>query len=361
VTDIRRTVRWGTWLISGVLLLILYRSDALAGSRSGALVVQRAAYLASIGAWAGTAWLVGWPPRRALRRRVLAATLIAVTLGAACTVTLTVPAALQHTTVSWAVGTNGWLVLAIASGGRVTLVLLWLTIPVVFAMAAAFPAGSAEVVVMTGRALGILGLQIPIALAARAVERSAEMAGALQLTREAIRTEQLVATALHDDRLRRSRTVAAAVEPVLASLAESPPGPDPDNTLRRRSSVAAAQVRRLLAEWHHDNGDPLGDDLTTCLDDIQAAGTRVEVAVHADGLPPVLRQAACDVVREIARLPATRLRLTAVRTATNLCLSVVARTRGTSSRFALAEVPAPLAIRTTTTGENLWVELTCPV
>jgi hypothetical protein len=353
VTDLRRAVQWGTWLIGGVLLLVLYRQQGLAGSRS--------AYLTTVGVWAATAGLLVWPQRHTRLRRTVAAILGVATLGATAAVAATVPASLQHTTANWAVGTNGWLLLTIASGGRLTVLVLCLVIPVVFAEASALRAGEGEVVLMTARALGILGLQAPIALATRAIERSARAAGLLSLARETIRTDQFVAAALHDDRVRRSHAVAAAVEPVLASLAGPAPGLDPDETLRRRSGVAAAQVRRLLAEWHRAGGDPLGDDLSACLDDVQAAGARVEVAVHTAGLPVELRRAACDVVRAIARLPAVRLRLTAVPTATHLCLSVVARTTGPDSRLTLAEVPAPLTIRTTTVDETLWVELTCPV
>jgi hypothetical protein len=360
MTDIRKAVQWGTWVTAGVLLVVLYRSAAL-GAGPGDPGLRRAAYLATVGAWAATAGLLAWRHPRAWQRRVLAAALAAVTLGATAAVALAVPAAQQHTTANWAVGANGWLLLTIVSGGRVPLLLLALTVPVVFAMSAALPAGPVEVVLFTARAIGILGLQAPIALAARAIERSAEATRELHLTREAIRTEQFVAAALHDDRLRRSRAVAAAVEPVLASLAGSAPGPDPDDTLRRRSAVAAAQVRRLLVEWHRTDGDPLGGDLSACLDDLQAAGIRVEVAGHADALPPVLRRTAGEVVREIARLPAARVRLTTVPTPTQLCLSVVAEVGGSARCFGLAEVPAPLAIRTTTVGGTLWVELTCPV
>ncbi|MFI5842558.1 hypothetical protein ACIA8K_22900 [Catenuloplanes sp. NPDC051500] len=354
MTGIRRAVQWGTWVIAGALLLILYRPEALAGTP-----FQRAAYLVSIGAWCATALLLALPDQHARPRRVLAAVLLAVTLAATAAVTLTVPATLQHTNANWAVGVNGWLLLTIASGSRLPTLVLWLALPVGLSLAAALPAGAVETVMMTARALGILGLQVPIALAAREVERCAEVASALHLTQEAIRTEHIVAAALHDDRLRRSRTIAAAVEPVLVSLADA--SPDLDDTLRQRSRVAAAQVRRLLAEWHRAGGDPLGDDLSACLDDVQAAGTQVEVAVHADGLPPELRRAACEVVREIGRLPVDRLRLTAVPTASHLCLSVVARTAGNGVGFALDEVPAPVAIRTTTIGATLWVELTCPV
>jgi hypothetical protein len=351
VTGIRRALRWGTWVTAGVLLLVLYRSEALAGPRPP--------YLASIGAWAGTAALLAWPHPPARLRRVLAGTLAAVTLAATAALTLAVPAGAQHTTANWAVGANGWLLLTLASGSRMALLLLSLTIPVVWAESAALAAGGVEGVLMTARGLGILGLQVPIALAARWIDRSAKVISRLQLARETLRTEQFVATALHDDRLRRSHAVAAAVEPVLAGLADPAPGTDPDENLRERSGVAAARVRRVLTEWHRADGDPLGDDLSACLDDVQATGTRVEVAVHAGGLPPALRRAACDVLRQVARLPAARLRLTAVPTPTHLSLSVVARTRA-GERFAL-EVPAPLAIRTTTADDTLWVELTCPV
>lgn len=349
MTDIRKAFRWGTWVAGGVLLLVLYREEGLAQARY--------AYLTSVAAWVATAGVLAYPFRRSWTRQVLEVALSAVTLGATVALTLTVPAGLQHTSANWALGVNGWLLLTTASGGRAPVLLLWVTLPVVIAMIAALPAGAEEIVRMAARALGILGLQAPIALATGAFERSAEATRRLHLTQEAIRTEQIVTAALHDDRLRRSQAVAAAVEPVLASLADA----DPDDTLRQRSRVAAAQVRRLLAEWNRTGGDPLGDDLAACLDDVQAAGIPVEVAVHAEGLPPVLRRAACDVVREVARLPVGRLRLTAVPTESQVCLSVVARTRVSGSGFSIERVPAPLEIRTTTTEETLWVELTCPV
>jgi hypothetical protein len=360
MTDIRNSVRWGTWVTAGVLLLVLYRSEGL-NARSGDTRIQQVAYLITVGAWSATAWLLAWRQPPVWPRRALAVVLALVTVGATAAVSMAVPAALQHTTANWAVGANGWLLLTIASGGRVTLLLLSLTAQVMIAMAAARSAGPAEIVLFTARAIGILGLQVPIALAARAIERSAEATRQLHLTWEAIRTEQFVAATLHTDRLRRSRAVAAAIEPVLASLASSAPGPDPDDTLRQRIGAAAGQVRRLLAEWHYTDGDPLGSDLSARLDDLQAAGTQVVVAIHADRLPLVLRRAAADVVREIARRPTTRLRLTAVPIATQVCLSVVAEIGGGTSQFALPEVPVPVAVSMTTADETLWVELTCPV
>jgi hypothetical protein len=352
MTDLRQAIRWGTWVAGGLLLLVLYRHEGLQGT-----AVQRAAYLASVGVWFAIAGLLAYRFRRDRSRPAVTLVLGAVTLGATAAVTLTVPAGLQHTSANWAIGVNGWLLLTIASDGPLSLMLLWLTLPVALALAAALPAGAGETVRMVVRALGVLGLQAPIALAVRAVERSAETARELHLAQEAIRTQQIVAAALHDDRLRRSQAVAVAVEPVLASLADA----DPDDIVRRRSRVASTQVRRLLAAWHGAGGDPLGEDLSACLDEVQAAGIPVEVSVHADDLPPVLRRAACAVVRELARLPGARLRLTAVPTTSHLCLSVVARTGGAVSRFTIDEVPAPLTIRTTAAEETVWVELTCPV
>jgi hypothetical protein len=361
MTDIGRAALWGTWVMGGVLLLVLYRSEALTAAGSGTLEARRAAYVASVCVWLATAWLLSVPDRGARLRRPAVFLLGAIALGATVAVTLTVPAGSQHTSENWAVGVNGWLLLTIASGARLPVLVMLLTTPVVFALAVAVTAGPAETVVMTARIAGIAGLQLPIALAIRALERSAEATRELHLARESIRTAQLVAAALHGDRMRRSRTVAAAVEPVLARLADPSAGTAPDETLRRSSRIAAAQVRRLLAEWHRGDGDPLGDDLSACLNDLQATGTRVEITIHADGLPAAMRRAAGEVVRECARLSADRLRLTVVRAGGRLCLSVVARTGAPGTRFTLEEAPAPVVIRTTAIGQTVWVELTCPV
>jgi hypothetical protein len=351
MTDIGRAARWGTWVTCGVLLLVLYRDDALGGTG-----VRRTAYFVSLGAWAATALLLAFPRGRG--RKALSVAVSVVTIGATAAVTLAVPAALQHTNANWAVGVNGWLLLTTASGGRLSVLVFWLVLPPLFALLAAVPAGPPEIVLAAARALGIVGLQMPIGLAARALDHSAAATRELHLQQEAIRTGQFVAAALHDDRLRRSRAVAAAVEPVLATLAAE----DPDETLRRRSRVAATQVRRLLAEWHGDGADPLGDDLSACLDEVQSAGVPVSVTVHAAELPPPLRQAAVSIVRELSRLSLTRLRVTAVSAGSLVQFSAVARTAGSAALDVReVEVAPPVAIGATSGDDTIWVELTCPV
>jgi hypothetical protein len=354
VSGIRAAAGWGTWVTAGVLILVLYRSPAVAAGPG----VPRVAYVATVGVWAVTAWVLAWRPAGVWRWRAVVTVLVSATIGVTAAVSVAVPAAVQHTTANWAVGANGWLLLALTCGARVSLVVVSLIVQVAVAMAAAVAAGPPEIVLFAARALGILGLQVPVALAARALERLAVATRELQLAREEIRTGQVVAAALHDDRLRRSRAVAAAVEPVLASLACSAAA---DEVLRLRSGIAAARVRRLLAEWHRRAGDPLGAELSACLDELQAAGVRVEVAVHAGGLPPVLCRAAVGVVRQAALSSPARLRLTAVPTAARLCLSIVAEVGHGGSRFVCPEVPAALTVRTTVVGATVWVELTCPV
>ncbi|GAA1636767.1 hypothetical protein GCM10009828_076200 [Actinoplanes couchii] len=347
--------------MSGVLLIVLYRTEALDDFGSGEIVIRRAAYLASVVAWLGAAALLSLRPPPGRFRRVPAIVLGTVTFGATVAVTVTVPTGLQHTSANWAVGVNGWLLLTVLSGARFWPAVLVLAGPVLVALGVAGATGPAEAVAMTARALGILGLQVPVALAALTLERSAEEARERHLAQEAIRTARIVADALHDDRMRRSRTVAAAVEPVLARLADPVSGDGPDDTLRQRSPVAAAQVRRLLNEWYQADDDPLGADLSARLDGLQAAGTWVEVAVHTGALPAELRRAACDVVRECARHSVRHLRLTAVPGTGQVCLSVVARIEDLDPDLTLGDVPQPLTIRTTAIDETLWVELTCPV
>lgn len=377
MTDVRTALRWGAWVFGGVTLLVFYRSAALdTAVRFGHPDLQRVAYLTSVGAWVATVsllpdggfWLRLRPGLGARLRGLTTGVLVVVTLGATGAATLTVPAEQQHTETSWAVATNGWVLLAISSGRNTAVVVSWLAAPMVFAMVGAAAGGTSATVLLTARMLGILGLQVPVAVAMRALERSADAATALRLKREAIRTDRVVADTLHHDRLRRSQAVAIVVEPVLAVLAERPADASSDDTVRRRCGVAAAQVRRMLAEWYRDGPDPLGDDLTICLDQVQAAGLRVDVAVHATPhaeLPAPLRRVACEVVRALACDPGTRLRVTVLATTTHLSVSIVARTAGAAAdghtRRPPTTVPAPLTIRTTIVGDSIWVELTCPL
>jgi hypothetical protein len=382
VSDVRGALRWGTWAFGGLTMLLFYRSAALDvavgyGHPEGA----RVAYLVSLTAWAATVlvlpggdrWLRLLPgsaahSRNGLRRWI-AAVLIALTLGAAAASTAAVPAAQQHASASWAVATAGWTLIAVSIGSRTALMLTWLAAPPAFAMLAAIEGGSTQIVMMVARILGVLGLQVPVALAAQALERSADTASALWLQQDAISTDQLVADTVHEDRLRRSRAVATLIEPVLAGLAGSPTATDPpDESVRRRCGVAAAQVRRLLMEWHRGGPDPLGVDLSACLDQAQESGVHVDVAVPASltptGLPAPLRRVACDVVQRLTGEPVIRIRLSIVSTTTQLCLAVVAQAQPGTGGRALdlpATVPAPLSIRTTTSGDFFWVELTCPL
>jgi hypothetical protein len=362
-------------------MLLFYRSAALdLAAGYGHPERARVAYLVSLAAWAATVLLLPGGDRWLRRfsgpvtgpgngpRRWIAAVLIALTLGSAAASSTAVPATQQHTSASWAVATTGWTLIAVSMGSRTALMLTWLATPPACAMLAAIAAGPTEIVMMTARILGVLGLQVPVALSARALERSAQAASALWLQQDAIRTDKVVADTLHEDRVRRSRAVAALVEPVLAGLAGAPTAADPGETVRRRCEVAAAQVRRLLMEWHRGGPDPLGVDLSACLDQAEASGVRVDVAVPATlapaGLPAPLRRVACEVVRGLAREPVTRVRLSVISTTTRLCLAIVAHAApGTGERVLHlpATVPAPLTIRTTTSGDFFWVELTCPL
>jgi hypothetical protein len=363
LTDVRGALRWGAWVFTGVTLLVFYRSAALdAATRYGHPGVQRAAYAASVVAWLlGAALLVS--PQ--LRRSTIW-TLVAVTLAGTGAAIVTLPAGQQHTSTNWAAAANGWLLLAILPGTRLAVLVPLLLAPLAAAMTAAAWGGAAEIVLMSSRAVGILGLQIPVALAAGALERTAHTANAWRLRQEAIRTARVVADTVHDDRLRRSRAVAAVVEPVLVDLAAA--GTDPA-TQRARCAVAAAQVRRLLAEWYRDGPDPLGAQLAACLDRAQAAGVHVDVAIPAADphppLPAALSRAACDVVHRLAGTAGARLRVTVLLSAGHARVGIVAHAApGTGDERAQplpATVPAPLTIRTTVAGASCLVELSCPL
>jgi len=387
VSDVRAALRWGTWTIAGITLLLLYRAAALvAAGRYGHPDLQRAAYLTSVGAWIVAAGLLAWSPRRGAAERIgraVRALLLLAVLGATAVATLALPAGQQPTGTSWAVATNGWLLLAVAAGRRTSSLLVLLALPLLLALVVTALAGVPPTVLMAARALGVLGLQAPVALAAHALDRSARAAAALRLEREEILTGQHVAATVHAERLERSQAVATAVGPVLADLAALGPAEAPGDHLRRRCGVAGARVRRLLSEWHRGGPDPLGGDLAGCLDQLQATGLRVELAVRGrpDQVSPALAGAACDVVLRLAPLAVERMRVTLVATATLTRLAVVidrrapilgvgagdgdGDTAGTGARPgpapALPDVPEPLTLQVTTTDDTLWVELTCPL
>jgi len=369
MTDVRTALRWGTWTIAGITLLLLYRAAALeAAGRFGHPQVQRTAYLVCVGAWIATAALLARPaPSGAahpVRRASVALLLLAVLAGTAAA-TLALPAGQQPTGTSWAVATNGWLLLAIATGSRTSTLVVLLALPHLLALAVTLRSGTADTVLMTARALGVLGLQMPVALASHGLERAARTANALRREREAIRTGRQVTATLHADRLRRSRQVTAVVGPVLADLAALGPEQTPGDHLRRRCGVAAAQVRRLLSEWHRGGPDPLGGDLAGCLDQLQATGLRVDLAVmgRQARMPAALAAAGCDVVLRLAHLAGERMRVTLVATPALARLAVVIDRRASAGgpEPVLPDVPAPLMIQVTTTNDTLWVELTCPL
>ncbi|MFI5913192.1 hypothetical protein [Dactylosporangium sp. NPDC051541] len=355
LSDVRAALRWGAWVFAGVTLLVFYRTPALhTATGYGHPGAQRAAYCASVAVWLLTALLPALPRAR----RAATWTLVAATLAGTAVATVTVPAAQQHTSTSWAAAANGWLLLAITSGRRHRIVVPLLLAPVGGAVVVAGTGGTPEMVLILSRTAGILGLQVPVALAAEALERIARTANLLRLQRDAIHTARVVADTVHDDRLRRSRAVAAVAEPVLAGLAS--PDTDPA-ALRTRCAMAAAQVRRLLAEWYRDGPDPLGAALASCLDRVQAAGVHVHVAapaVHPDiALPAPLSAAACRVVCALTRAPVTRLRVTVLVTAGQARVGIAA----TGPPAPVPPVPAPLTVRTTVAGAASLVELACPL
>jgi hypothetical protein len=228
-----------------------------------------------------------------------------------------------------------------------------------------------EAVVTVVRSLGILGLLLPVGLAAEALERSARTATALRRERERIDTARLVASTVLADRLERSRHISTVVEPVLADLALLRPGEDPDGDLRRRCAIAGARMRGLLAEWYRGGSDPLGTELAACLDQLQTAGLYVDLAMHGDApasgagmLPTALVTLGRDVVLALAPHASNRMRVTILVIGAQVRLSVFIDTSGPPPgdlSLPSSDDLHDMTIRTTTSDDSLWVEMTCPL
>lgn len=377
--DVRSVLRWGTWGFGGIVLLLPYRPYALDETTQAHPSLQRAAFLASVVLWLLTGAAL---PAGRLRGFPARALLVAVTTVTAVS-TLAVPAGQQLGMTSWAVSTNVWLVITIGWGGRTAPLVAWLVLPLVLAIAVGASGGAGQAVPATARMLGILGLCLPVAAACAILERTARLAAGLGRERERIRTAQVVAAAVVTDRLGRSHHVRTVVEPVLADLAALRPDERPDPRLRRRCGVAGARVRQLLGEWYRGGADPLGTELTACLEGLRTAGLRVDLVVHgpsssslsstppsasssASGdsvLPPALVSAGCDTVLAVAPLVRSRMRVTVLVLEGQVRLSILIDTSGPPPAVEPPPPPAGsgVTVRTTTSDDSLWLELTCPL
>lgn len=233
-------------------------------------------------------------------------------------------------------------------------------------------AGNADAVPVLGRAVGVLGPQVLVALAATRLQQAAEAASALLRQQQEVGTAREIAAALHDDRVARAQHVSAIVEPVLADLAALQPADVPREELAtplRHRGCAGARVRRLLSEWHPSGPGLLGVELDQRLDTLQRNGLQIDLAVRGRRTAALLGELAhlvCDTVLAAVGQARRRARVTVSVSDVVLRVSVVADAPPGAAEAVRAQVAATagdgaLRITVEETLGSLWLETTCRV
>lgn len=144
-----------------------------------------------------------------------------------------------------------------------------------------------------------VALQLGLSLGVKALARMVDQVGARSRELTGAEAARAAAQAVHTARVERSRAVHQDTIRLLAELAA---GADPTRpAIRHRGSIAAARMRRLLAETA-DSEEPLLDELRACADIADRNGIVVELESH--GRVPEL---SAQVRRALAEAPIAAL------------------------------------------------------
>ncbi len=323
--DFAARLRWTVWAALGVVLGALYGPFAVGDSNVYASPgLTLFAFFTLVGVWlvAGVLLVAGSLGRRSSLALIFAC--------AACLVAVTVnlPAQLQTDGVNWGFGSFGWFLVLLALDRPLRVVGPFLALPAVLSLAVVAASSVASVEAVSAvfvRALVVAGPQLVVAFASAQLQLNAEKAADAAQRQRRVRSANSVAAALDSDRQRRMQVVREAIEPVLREL--SSVGTRPlDEDLRRGCLVAAARVRRLLAESNAGD-DPLVHELSASLDALQRRGLVVELAVRgpADGdIPVEQRRGLTDPLLDVVVRAASRVRVTLTRGPDEVRLAVVA-------------------------------------
>jgi hypothetical protein len=183
--------------------------------------------------------------------------------------------------------------------------------------------------VRTGLEFGLvslltLGGQLTIAGSAVVLRRLGEEADREASAMAAMRVARQSAEQVRRDHERRYDELRVTTVPLLEGLRSGRLSPaDPD--VQRRCAIEAARLRRLMAE-SDDTADPLRHELAECVGIAERAGVRVEVSYRGDGCRPdrSARRALTEPVIAVLAAARSHARLTVVRTAVDVLISVVA-------------------------------------
>ncbi|SOD60097.1 hypothetical protein SAMN06297387_10213 [Streptomyces zhaozhouensis] len=222
---------------------------------------------------------------------------------------------------------------------------------------AGFPSRT-DAVGMCVSALVICTFQVSAAILARLVRNCATAASAATHEQERVRTQAAIGAQVHADHQARYQALRAAVIPLLTGLADGSLSPEDEET-RRRCSLEAARLRRLLAESDQAS-DPLVHELRAGVAVAERHGVDVQLAVLGApvAVPRDVRRALTEPILAALTAAQRTARATVVRRDGTVRLSVVIDAPA-------SEIPLParrdarVRVRTLHGEGRLWVEAAC--
>ncbi|MFF5175079.1 hypothetical protein ACFY3U_20910 [Micromonospora sp. NPDC000089] len=191
------------------------------------------------------------------------------------------------TAANWVWGGLGWFFVVVLWGRRIGWLVALLGVHSSIALAALVGHGATAPADLTRYAMyayGVSSLPVAVFTGAAVIAALARQRAATAAAAGAVAAERDAAERARRERRDRLAVVGSAAEEVLAELADGRADPA-DPAVQRRCALAAARLRRLIAE-SDDVPDPLLHELRAAVDLAERDGLPIELV--AIGTPPPL-------------------------------------------------------------------------
>lgn len=171
---------------------------------------------------------------------------------------------------------------------------------------------------------GSAGIQFAVAVADRAVHSVALQAAEAAESEAATREHAVIARRVHDARHARWLALQETTEPLLRELAAGAADPG-DQGVRRKCTVEAARLRRMMAE-SDDTLSPLLHELHASADIAGRRGVAVDIetAGTVPGVPAEVRRVITDAAIAVLVAARSRVRATLTGAGREIAVSLVA-------------------------------------
>ncbi|MEU4568267.1 hypothetical protein [Micromonospora sp. NPDC023956] len=309
------------------------------------------------GGWLVVAVVGAFAARRLLRDLPLPA--LPLVVGLLLVDAVVFPAsgeALLFHSANWGWGTVGWFAVLFCWGRPLRDLVATIAAGAVVALVAVLAQG-ADAADLSRYAMYVYGVAVlPIALAvgATALRSLAAERARAAATSAAVTAQRLAAAHAQRDRRDRLALVDAAAGEILADLAAGRADPA-DPLVQRRCALAAARLRRLIAE-SDDVPDPLLHELRASADLAERRGVAVDLITL--GTPPPLpveiRRRLVDPLTTALAQADDRARLTVLASPDAVEISLVTPDRGTLEEVASPPGNDPVEYEQERDGEVRW-------